>query len=179
MLFIIFFQQMAEKTERKAEAVGFVDVGKYSNKFETLVCSSPAPFVLRVEINRPKKRNAMNRAFWKEIRECFQSIGQDSSIRSVLLTAAGPFFTAGLDMNDHVNDFTSTGEDVAREASRLRQFVQSYQVRILFSSSYLRLIFFLPTLICFVSSRLLSSALLSFFFPRTRSQRLRRFCSRW
>jgi delta(3,5)-delta(2,4)-dienoyl-CoA isomerase len=33
--------------------------------FETLRISSPSEFVFHVEINRPEKRNAMNKAFWR------------------------------------------------------------------------------------------------------------------
>lgn len=34
-------------------------------KFETLNVTRPREFVVQVEMNRPKKLNAMNRAFWR------------------------------------------------------------------------------------------------------------------
>lgn len=34
-------------------------------KFETLNVTRPKEFVVQVEMNRPKKLNAMNRAFWR------------------------------------------------------------------------------------------------------------------
>jgi len=37
--------------------------GSYS--FETLAVSKPHEHVIHVELNRPEKRNAMNKAFWR------------------------------------------------------------------------------------------------------------------
>jgi len=34
-------------------------------KFETLNVTEPSEFVYHVEINRPDKRNAMNKTFWR------------------------------------------------------------------------------------------------------------------
>ena len=62
--------------------------------FETLLLSSPAAHVIEVKLNRPKKLNAMNKAFWREIREAFEWIGQDTEWRAVVLTANGKIFTA-------------------------------------------------------------------------------------
>ncbi len=39
-----------------------IDVSKYA-RYTTLKITSPAPMVLQVELNRPQKRNAMNRAY--------------------------------------------------------------------------------------------------------------------
>ena len=33
--------------------------------YETLLLSRPADHVIQVELNRPEKRNAMNKAFWR------------------------------------------------------------------------------------------------------------------
>jgi len=34
-------------------------------KFETLNVTEPSEFVYHVEINRPEKRNAMDKTFWR------------------------------------------------------------------------------------------------------------------
>ena len=34
-------------------------------KYETLHLTRPVEYVVQVELNRPKKRNAMNGQFWK------------------------------------------------------------------------------------------------------------------
>jgi delta(3,5)-delta(2,4)-dienoyl-CoA isomerase len=36
-----------------------------SYEYETLKVTTPVENVVQVEINRPEKRNAMNRAFWR------------------------------------------------------------------------------------------------------------------
>jgi len=97
-------------------------------KFESLIVSSPCPHVLEVQINRPKKLNAMNRAFWREFRECFHAIARDTKWRVAVITAAGKIFTAGLDLTDHSE--SSNGPvraDVGRAAYHQRVHVKEYQ----------------------------------------------------
>jgi delta(3,5)-delta(2,4)-dienoyl-CoA isomerase len=88
-----------------------------------------------VEINRPDKRNAMNKLFWKECRDVFGQIGRDANARCVVLSAAGKIFTAGLDLSEHGDVFTAPPEtteaqqplDIARRGLKLRSFLQEYQ----------------------------------------------------
>ncbi|XP_078001327.1 delta(3,5)-Delta(2,4)-dienoyl-CoA isomerase, mitochondrial-like [Glandiceps talaboti] len=94
--------------------------------FETLAVSSPKEHVYQVELNRPSKLNAMNRAFWREMVECFNTIADDSDCRVVVLTGAGRAFTAGLDVMDHVEIFSSEG-DGARIAFKMKNFIKGYQ----------------------------------------------------
>jgi delta(3,5)-delta(2,4)-dienoyl-CoA isomerase len=44
-----------------------------------------------------QKRNAMNKAFWSEMRLVIEQIGADRDVRAVVISAAGQIFTAGLD----------------------------------------------------------------------------------
>ena len=44
---------------------------------QTLAVSRPAPGVLHVEINRPKRLNSMTRLFWEEMRTCFRRVRFD------------------------------------------------------------------------------------------------------
>ena len=87
-------------------------------EYETLAVSQPREWVTEVKLNRPEKRNAMNKAFWRwtqlsthmarwsvlslslslcyrEMVDCFQRLSEDSSCRVVLLTAEGKTFSAG------------------------------------------------------------------------------------
>lgn len=96
-------------------------------KFETLAVTSPSEHVLEVRLNRPNKLNAMNRAFWREIRECFQAISTETEWRSVVVTAAGKMFTAGLDLKDHADGFFGDQDDVGRAAYHQRIHVKQYQ----------------------------------------------------
>lgn len=96
--------------------------------FETLRVMPVQGRVLHVELNRPEKRNAMNVAFWREMVECFQDISQDSSCHAVVISGAGPIFSAGIDLVDMGNEFLmANGEDTARKAWQLQQKIRGYQ----------------------------------------------------
>lgn len=99
--------------------------GSYS--FETLAVSKPHEHVIHVELNRPEKRNAMNKAFWREMVECFKQIADDSNCRAVVLTGAGKIFTAGLDLREMGGDLMNSGQDPSRRAFYLRKFILSLQ----------------------------------------------------
>lgn len=98
-----------------------------SYTFETLAVSKPKEHVIQVELNRPDKRNAMNRTFWREMVQCFKQISDDSDCRAVVLTGAGKIFTAGLDVMDIANDLMNSGNEPSRRAFHLRKFVLSLQ----------------------------------------------------
>ena len=56
--------------------------------------------VLWLTLNRPEQLNAMNPPLISELRNTFQSLRRDHSVRVVVLRAAGKAFCAGLDLND-------------------------------------------------------------------------------
>jgi len=105
-------------------------MAKPEYKFTTLTVSSPVKHVLRVELDRPAKGNSMTKAFWREFRECFQHVRQDSDVRAVVITANGKIFTGGLDVAEHAVTLerpTDHQEDSARRALKLHKFISSYQ----------------------------------------------------
>lgn len=55
--------------------------------------------VARVTLNRPEVRNAFDDALIKQLHENFLSLGNDKSIRVVILAGNGPSFCAGADLN--------------------------------------------------------------------------------
>ncbi|KAJ1955057.1 hypothetical protein GGI12_005649 [Dipsacomyces acuminosporus] len=71
-----------------------------SYSFETLNVSISPEGVANVEINRPKALNAFSTQTWKEIGRCFSQFKQDGDVRSVVLSATGRLFTAGLDLKE-------------------------------------------------------------------------------
>ncbi|KAJ9443605.1 delta(3,5)-Delta(2,4)-dienoyl-CoA isomerase [Diplonema papillatum] len=81
--------------------------------------------VAHVEINRPKKLNAMNPAFWQEMRECFRSLSVDNDVRAVVISARGRLFTSGLDLKEMMLSFDAS--DIARKAARLLPHIASLQ----------------------------------------------------
>ena len=103
-------------------------------KFETLEVTKPRDYVFQVNINRPKKRNAMNQTFWSEMVTCFNKIASDNECRAAVLSGAGKIFTAGLDLMDMgpVLMAQQEDQDVSRRAYHMRdkilQFQESFSV---------------------------------------------------
>eukprot|EP00058_Branchiostoma_floridae_P019058 XP_002604547.1 hypothetical protein BRAFLDRAFT_58778 [Branchiostoma floridae] len=107
-------------------------------QFESLAVTRPRDHVMQVELNRPEKRNAMNRAFWREMVECFQAITAEPDVRAVVVSGAGKIFTAGelgflfvficgLDMGDTMSSLFVEGADIARKAIRLTPTIKAFQ----------------------------------------------------
>jgi enoyl-CoA hydratase/carnithine racemase len=51
-----------------------------------------------ITLNRPEKRNALNRAIWRQLDEAFLKADADSEVRAIVLSANGPVFSAGADI---------------------------------------------------------------------------------
>ncbi|WP_084399754.1 enoyl-CoA hydratase/isomerase family protein [Henriciella aquimarina] len=56
--------------------------------------------VLTITLNRPDQLNAMNRRFVSDLRNLFQALYWEPSIRVVVLRASGKAFCAGLDLKE-------------------------------------------------------------------------------
>ncbi|XP_004690656.1 PREDICTED: delta(3,5)-Delta(2,4)-dienoyl-CoA isomerase, mitochondrial [Condylura cristata] len=98
------------------------------HNYESLRVTSAQKHILHVELNRPEKRNAMNRAFWREMVECFNKIAEDADCRVVVISGGGKMFTAGIDLMDMASDILQPrGDDVARISWHLRSLIAKYQ----------------------------------------------------
>lgn len=53
----------------------------------------------RVTLNRPERRNAFDALMVEEICKAFETLGQDHSVRTIVLTGSGSTFCAGADIN--------------------------------------------------------------------------------
>jgi len=62
--------------------------------------SDPEPGIRLVTIDRPERRNALDRATYAGLAAAFEAAGADESLRAVVLTGAGGCFTAGNDLKD-------------------------------------------------------------------------------
>ncbi|XP_056230857.1 delta(3,5)-Delta(2,4)-dienoyl-CoA isomerase, mitochondrial isoform X1 [Seriola aureovittata] len=99
-----------------------------TSPYTTLAISHPAESVTHVELHRPEKRNAMNKAFWSEMVDCFNEIAGDPDCRVVVVSGAGKIFTAGIDLMDMASDVLQPqGDDTARVSWNLRQKIAKYQ----------------------------------------------------
>jgi enoyl-CoA hydratase/carnithine racemase len=56
--------------------------------------------VLRLKLNRPKKRNALNYELCLSLAEAIEGADADPSVGAILITAEGPAFSAGMDLDE-------------------------------------------------------------------------------
>jgi enoyl-CoA hydratase/carnithine racemase len=73
--------------------------------------------ILRVQLNRPEKLNAMTSAMYTRLAEIFREADQDEAVRVVLWSGAGNAFCAGND----VEDFLKTPEPGESPQARLME----------------------------------------------------------
>lgn len=97
--------------------------------YKTLALSTPKPFVIHVELNRPDKLNAISHQMWYEIKDCFDKLEERDDCRVVLLSARGRAFTSGLDFSSMmvIGEKLAEHEDVARKCKVLRPLIRMYQ----------------------------------------------------
>ena len=98
-----------------------------NSSYEVLKVERVGAHVVHVQLNRPKKGNAMNKAFWEEYRQCFVNLAADPDCRSIVVSGAGKFFTVGLDLMDFGAMMGGESSDVARKAWHMRQMVLQMQ----------------------------------------------------
>ncbi len=65
---------------------------------EFIIVDNPAPFVRRVTLNRPEKRNAMNNGIRGEIFQALEESDVDDNVRVTIVRGAGKSFCAGYDL---------------------------------------------------------------------------------
>ena len=59
-----------------------------------------ADHICTITLNRPDKRNALNREMMDQLRTAFARVAGDSNVRVVILRGNGPAFCAGLDLSE-------------------------------------------------------------------------------
>jgi len=63
-----------------------------------LLTDDPAPFVRRLTLNRPAKRNALSNALRGEIFAALEAADRDPEVRVIVLRGAGTCFSSGYDL---------------------------------------------------------------------------------
>jgi enoyl-CoA hydratase len=82
---------------------------------EVLLYAREGP-VARITLNRPEKRNAQNLRMLRELSSAVARADADADVRVIVLSGAGPCFSAGHDLAENASD---------PEVSRLRASVES------------------------------------------------------
>jgi enoyl-CoA hydratase len=79
-------------------------------------------------LNRPAQANAMDAAFWRELPEAAQTLGDDPGVRCIVVAGRGKYFTAGIDlaMLDGMQAETQHS-DPARASEKLRRRIMVLQ----------------------------------------------------
>ncbi|MDB5797948.1 MAG: 3-hydroxybutyryl-CoA dehydratase [Paucimonas sp.] len=60
----------------------------------------PAHKAAIVTLNRPRMRNCVSLAMWKDLGRIFTELGADPQVRAIILTGAGGHFCAGADISE-------------------------------------------------------------------------------
>jgi len=83
-----------------------------------------------VVLNRPEKRNALNRALLAELQQMFEDLHQERRVRAVVLTGAGPVFCAGMDLGEmqETSEAVNAAELWHADAAAYRDLVE-YMLR--------------------------------------------------
>lgn len=76
--------------------------------------------ILHVQMNRPKKKNALTKAMYATIADAIEQSNNDSSVRVLLLSSTSEAFTAGNDIMDFVG-----GRPPQDEASPVVRFLRN------------------------------------------------------
>lgn len=63
--------------------------------------------ILRVQFNRPQKKNALNAEMYHAVREALEMADTDATVHVVYLTGSGDSFTAGNDLNSFLQNPSS------------------------------------------------------------------------
>uniref|UniRef100_A0A915JDS8 Uncharacterized protein n=1 Tax=Romanomermis culicivorax TaxID=13658 RepID=A0A915JDS8_ROMCU len=116
------------------------------SNYEFITVDYPKPHVAHVQLNRPDKRNALNRKFWLEIGQCFARLAETSECRSIVLSGAGKCFCSGLDLNEAMGLAQIIGgseQDTARKAYVLRETIKKFQNAFTMIEKICQLFFFL------------------------------------
>jgi enoyl-CoA hydratase/carnithine racemase len=88
-----------------------------------IIVSRPRPEVAVVTIDRPARRNACDRAAWRDLAGAFRALAAARDVRLVVLTGAGGHFCAGAD----ISEFARLRADSASGAAYDRDVASCYE----------------------------------------------------
>jgi enoyl-CoA hydratase/carnithine racemase len=81
--------------------------------------SWPERGVALVTIDRPRRRNALNLAAWRDLAAQFRALAERRDVRLIILTGAGGHFCAGADISEfaELRADSETGAEYSREVA--------------------------------------------------------------
>ncbi|GAB0099380.1 delta(3,5)-Delta(2,4)-dienoyl-CoA isomerase, mitochondrial [Sergentomyia squamirostris] len=99
------------------------------SSFANLKVEIPSPYVFHIELDNPKKSNAISREMWTSFGECFASLHSNPECRTIVLSGSGKNFCAGIDLMSLMSLGTelSEHEDLARRGRVMERNIRLYQ----------------------------------------------------
>ncbi|MBX7149713.1 crotonase/enoyl-CoA hydratase family protein [bacterium] len=95
--------------------------------YETLLVTV-TNHVAHIIINRPQKANAMNQAFWTEIKQVCEWVDKTPDVRVAIISGNGPHFTAGIDLQMLMGFVSQTADNCeGRKRENIRLAVLELQ----------------------------------------------------
>ena len=97
--------------------------------WNNLIVEEVKPFVYNVQLNRPKKMNALSKDLWGEIGNVFEQLDSDPDCRAIILSGNGKMFCAGIDLSTLMEMGQAAGgeDDVARKAKVYYNVIRQFQ----------------------------------------------------
>jgi methylglutaconyl-CoA hydratase len=93
--------------------------------FDTISISTDTRGVATLMLNRPEKHNAMSAQMLEELTQAARQLGEDATVRVVVLTGAGKSFCAGGDLAWMQEQMAATPEVRFREARKLAEMLNA------------------------------------------------------
>ena len=93
--------------------------------FETLAVTPDARGVTQVALNAPQTHNALSARMISELTDLAQTLGQDPTVRAVVLSGRGLVFCAGADLGWMQEQIAADRPTRMREARRLAEMLQA------------------------------------------------------
>ena len=81
-------------TAEKTASAAVLSLPEFEN-----ISISFADQIAHVVLNRPEKRNAMNKAFWVEFPSAINAISESAAARVIVVSSTGKHFSAGMDLS--------------------------------------------------------------------------------
>ncbi len=93
--------------------------------FDTITVTTDARGVATLKLDRPEKHNAMSAQMIAELIQAASDLGQDASVRVVVLTGEGKSFCAGGDLGWMQDQMAADPETRFAEARKLAEMLQA------------------------------------------------------
>jgi len=98
-------------------------------KNQHIVVNNLEPNIVKIKLNRPQKRNALNIDLLKCLSETLKKLNADKSLRVIIIKGEGPLFCSGLDLKE-ASDISKSTESAELLAKTFTAIYKSPHVTI-------------------------------------------------